>query len=43
MNFNNDKCRILHLGSNKSPNQYRLGTDLLEHSFTEKDLESPGG
>ena len=36
--FNKGKCRVLHVGRNNCMHQYRLGTDLLERSSSEKDL-----
>jgi len=33
--FNKSKCRVLHLGRNKSIHQYIFGDDLLETSSTE--------
>jgi len=38
MKFNKGKCKVLHLGSNNSMHQYRLGADLLERSSVERDL-----
>jgi len=38
MSFNKSKCRVLHLGRNNRMYQYRLGDDLLERTFVEKDL-----
>jgi len=35
MTFNKSKCRVLHLGRNKSIHQYIFGDDLLETSSTE--------
>jgi len=38
MNFNEGKCRVLHLGRNNPMHRYRPGADLLENSSVEKDL-----
>ena len=37
MRFKKRKCRVLHLGRNNCEYQYRLGHDLLERRFEEKD------
>jgi len=38
MKFNKGNCRVLHLGRNSPMHQHRLGTDLLESTFEERDL-----
>ena len=38
----NAKCRALQLGRNNHVHQCRIGADLLEWSFAEKDLDVPG-
>ena len=38
MTFIKGKCGVLHLGSNNLMHQYRLGADLLENSYVERDL-----
>jgi len=38
MKFNEGKCKVLHLGRNKSMHQYMLGADQLRNSFAEKAL-----
>ena len=39
MRFNKSKCKVFHLRRNNHMHQYRLGDDLLERSFAEKDLD----
>ena len=36
--YNEGKCRVLHLGENDPRHQYKLGTALLESSEGERDL-----
>ncbi|CAM5107964.1 unnamed protein product [Eretmochelys imbricata] len=38
MRFNNDKCRVLHLGRKNPMHRYKLGTKWLGSSSAEKDL-----
>ena len=38
MRFNKSKRRVLHLARNNCTHQYRLGDDLLERSFAEREL-----
>ena len=38
MRFNKGKCRVLHLGRNNLMHQDRLGADLLDSSFVDRDL-----
>jgi len=42
MRFNNNECRVLHLGRNNPRHQYSLGADLLEGSSAERDWECWG-
>lgn len=37
MKFNTEKCKVLHLGRNKSVHQYRLGPKCLQKSFAEEN------
>ena len=39
MRFNTDKCRVLHLVRNNYMHQGRLGADLIERTYTEKDMD----
>ena len=38
MNFNKEKCQILHLGRNNPMHRYMLGATQLEISLAEKGL-----
>ncbi|PKU49488.1 hypothetical protein llap_197 [Limosa lapponica baueri] len=38
MKFSKGKCRVLYLHGNNPMHQYRLGGDLLDSSFVEKDV-----
>lgn len=39
MKLSKGKCQVLHLGRNNPRYQYVLGSDWLESSSAEKDLE----
>ncbi|PKU26995.1 hypothetical protein llap_22701 [Limosa lapponica baueri] len=39
MKFNNNKCRILHLGWSNNGHKYKLGEEWLGSSPAERDLE----
>ncbi|PKU46054.1 rna-directed dna polymerase from mobile element jockey-like [Limosa lapponica baueri] len=38
MNFNQDKCKILHVGQGNTKHKYRLGRESIESSPEKKDL-----
>ena len=38
MRFNKDRGRVLYMRRNNCMHQYRMGDDLLQRSFAEKDL-----
>uniref|UniRef100_A0A670IJS6 Reverse transcriptase domain-containing protein n=1 Tax=Podarcis muralis TaxID=64176 RepID=A0A670IJS6_PODMU len=38
MNFNREKCKVLHLGKKKESHKYKMGDTWLESSTCEKDL-----
>ena len=38
MEFNVEKCSVIHLGRNNAQNQYQLGSVVLKSSNTERDL-----
>ena len=38
MNFNQEKCKVLHLGRNNPMHQYMLGATQLESRLAEKRL-----
>ncbi|XP_053250915.1 uncharacterized protein LOC128416878 [Podarcis raffonei] len=38
MNFNRDKCKVLHLGKKNERHKYKMGDTWLESSTCEKDL-----
>ena len=38
MNFNREKCKILHLGSRNGMHKYRMGDTWLDSSICERDL-----
>ncbi|XP_077772840.1 uncharacterized protein LOC114582471 [Podarcis muralis] len=38
MNFNREKCKVLHLGKKKERHKYKMGDTWLESSTCEKDL-----
>ena len=38
MNFNREKCKVLHLGIKNMKHKYKLGDTWLDSSICEKDL-----
>jgi hypothetical protein len=38
LSFNNDKCKVMHVGSNNKENEYVMDSKLLSKSDLEKDL-----
>ena len=38
MNFNREKCKVLHLGRRNEMHKYRMGDTWLESGICEKDL-----
>lgn len=39
MEFNKDKCKVIHLGKHNPGSQHRLGTTQLGSNSVEKDLK----